>query len=148
MLQSVPTLYCLLFVWCRSDNGAASFLGEAVAAVRAMVDASQWQLESVPRVHLAQEVALAEAQGSDLPALQAPQQAPVQLPEGATPALVSAGFLLCYAPLGQLVGCQPTCGLWPAPAHASAAPRVLRAAACRLGRWCWRPSPPGASSTC
>ena len=87
-------MYCLLLAFCRSDNGAASFLGEVVAAVRAMVEASQWQLESVPRVHLAQEVALAEAQGSELPAVQAPQQAPVQLPERATPASVSATFLL------------------------------------------------------
>jgi hypothetical protein len=114
--------------------------------VRAVVDASQWQLESVPRVHLAQEVALAEAQGSELPAVQAPQQAPVQLPEGATPALVSGKRLpamLCIV----AAGCGLPALVWLAAAHP---PPALAAAAlaCRWVRLCWRPSLRGASSTC
>jgi len=60
-----------------------------VEAVQEMVSNSAWQLESVPRLHQHYEVTLAEAQGSDLPPIQAPQAAPVQLPEGASPALVS-----------------------------------------------------------
>lgn len=72
----------------RSDNGGASFLGQVVAAVKEMVEGGRWQLESVPRLHPAHEVALAEGQGSDLPAVQPPAAAPVQLPEGASPAVV------------------------------------------------------------
>ncbi len=79
-----PFLVC----FCRSDSGGASFLGEVVEAVREMVVAQQWQLESVPRLHVSHEVALAEAQGSDLPAVAVPVQAPVQVPEGASSTVV------------------------------------------------------------
>ncbi|KAL4428043.1 hypothetical protein ABPG75_002132 [Micractinium tetrahymenae] len=83
-----------------SDNGGASFLGEVVAAVKEMVEGSRWQLESVPRLHPAHEVALAEGQGSDLPPVQPPAAAPVQLPEGASPALAGALVLEAFPPRG------------------------------------------------
>jgi hypothetical protein len=79
-----------LYRFVRSDNGGASFLGEVMAATNEAAAAQAWQLESVPRLHPQHEVALAEAKGSDLPPVAAPQQAPVAIPEGAAPALVSA----------------------------------------------------------
>ncbi len=94
----------------RSDNGGASFLGEVVAAVKEMVEAGRWQLESVPRLHPAHEVALAEGQGSDLPAVQPPTAAPVELPEDANPAMVrglwEAGTAGCIRQASARVGLQ------------------------------------------
>ena len=84
----------------RSDNGGASFLGEVVAAVREMVDAKRWVLESVPRVHERHLQALAVGQGSDLPPVAAPAAAPVAVPEGAPPALVGALVLEAFPPRG------------------------------------------------
>lgn len=95
-----------------SDNGGASFLAEVVSAVKAMAAAAAWQLESVPRLHLAHEAALAEAQGSDLPPLEAPAAAPVAIPEGASDALVGALVLEAFPPRGiiRLLEAQHTLG--------------------------------------
>ena len=84
-----------------SDGAAASFLPQAIAAVSQMAADGAWELESVPRVHLALEATLATAERSHaLPLPEVPSAPAVTLPPGAPPALVGALTLQAFPARG------------------------------------------------
>lgn len=86
-----------------SDNGAASFLSDVVAAVKEMRDSATWELQGVPMVHMGMEVWLAGASQSHiLEPLMVPASPPVPVPTGASNALIGALVLQAFPPRGIL----------------------------------------------
>lgn len=75
--------------WCRSDSGAASFLSRAVQAIKDYAATGEWQVVTIPRVHIGLEAALAEAEKQhQLAAIEVPIEIPVAVTEGASQKMV------------------------------------------------------------
>lgn len=84
-----------------SDNGGASFLPEAVAAMKGMIEGEAWQLQGIPRVHMGLEVTLANApQSHAVAAPEVPNSPPVAIPEGASDTYAGALVLQAFPPRG------------------------------------------------
>jgi hypothetical protein len=64
-------------------------LGQAVDAIKTYASSGDWQLQSVPRIHIGLEATLATAeQQHDLPVIDAPTKVPIDVPTGASVKLV------------------------------------------------------------
>jgi nuclear cap-binding protein subunit 1 len=87
-----------------SDAGAASFLSEYILAFKQMLELEQWELCSIPRLHMDYEVTLAGAQQThsiELPTI--PTNPPISmLSDDASDAVQEALVLQAFPPRGIL----------------------------------------------
>lgn len=87
-----------------SDGGAASFLSEYVSAFKQMIELEQWELVSIPRVHMDYEITLAGAQQThtiQLPAI--PTNPPITTVfDNASDTVQEALVLQAFPPRGIL----------------------------------------------